>query len=561
MPFEDELGEALRRVGGTFDTDRQEILVMTATEQGRRSVRRRRSLAVAASVVALGLLGTGAYASGILPDLDRDTSIADETPVLGGDRVFSIFEKLLPDGTLSQKKVLPRGPGEYVRVSFLYRPDTGGDRLVEFRMGVADASRGDDGGRNLTHLNPTKPTTATETGSCRRQVITPEGHFIDLVLWNSPDPKSPEGTRPAAGLSWEATRLTNANEWRKELARFPKVDPLLGEKPMDPAWVRPPATVSGPGMAATLQSLLPKGTYSARAGRGTDHPLGPAGSLLYDDGKGAARVEVTVYRVDRNGASVREHTRCRSRACERKTLPDGSLMRAHELRHNKGTKQRVVTYVSASGDMVEVTAWNTPDEKSEVVLSEPPLTMELLKAGRDEPPLTPEQLKAGRDEPPLTMEQLKAVAMSSAWRPALSALPVAPDEEVSGPTRPSHWFRNMDLIATGEKTVWNEDGLGDGLVELRVDRNRRHTGDEPLLEVRQERVDRGGKGVIRWVLTGAQPGGARITVTAYNAPAPDADATRTTPPISLPWLKTVVLSDNWNNKNFQRSLELRKERN
>lgn len=533
MPFEDELGEALRRVGGTFDTDRQEMLVMTATEQGRRSVRRRRSLVIAASVVALGVLGTGAYASGILPDLDRDASIADETPVLGGDRVFSIFEKLLPDGTLSQKKVLPRGPGEYVHVSFLHEDDKGGSGLVEFRMGVADASRGDDGGRNLTRLTPAKPATPTETTSFRRQVVTPEGHFIDLVLWNSPDPKSPEGSRPAAGLSWEATRLTNANEWRKELARFPKVDPLLGEKPMDPAWVRPPATVSGPGMAATLQSLLPKGTYSAQAGRGTDDPRGPAGSLLYDDGKGAARVEVAVYRVDRNGASVREHTQCFSRVCERKTLPDGSLVRAHELRHNKGTKRRVVTYVFASGDMVEVTAWNTPSKEGE----------------------------AGRDEPPLTLEQLKAVAMSSAWRPALGALPVAPDEEISGPTRPLRWFRNMDLIATGEKTVWNEDGLGDGLVELRVDRNRRYTGDEPLLEVRQERVDRGGKGVLRWILTGAQPGGARITVTAYNAPAPDADATRTTPPISLPWLKTVVLSDNWNNKNFQRSLELRKERN
>ncbi|MFJ8694003.1 hypothetical protein [Streptomyces roseolilacinus] len=519
MPFEDELGEALRRVGDTFDTDRQEMLVMTATEQGRRSVRRRQALVVAASVVALGVLGMGAYASGVLPDLDRETSVADEKPVVGGERVFEVWETLAPEGTISRKQVLPRGPGEYVHVSFVYQDGKGGTGLVDFRMGLADPRHGKDGGRNVSHASHEERPATLRTKSYREQRITPEGHFVDLTVWNSPDPKSPTGTRPTPVLTGKVWQLVNANEWRRLLAPLPKPDPLFGEEPLDPAWVKPPATVSGPGMAATLRSLLPRGAFSALEGRGTDDARGPAASLLYDDGKGGAKVEVQLFRVDPDGYHTRQFTVCHNAArCTRTRLPDGSLVRTHDVRlyHPRQVK-RQVTYLSPRGDMVEVTAWNAPDRKHEAL----------------------------RGEPPLTGEQMKGVAMSPQWRTALGALPAAPDEETGGPTRPWEWSEIMHRLHDEKKLVWNEDGVGAGLVEFSVDPDRRNTGDEPLLDVRQEQVDEGGEGVIRWTVTGALPGGPFATVTAYNAPAPDADATRTTPPVPLPMLKSFVLSPQW----------------
>ncbi|MEU7567444.1 hypothetical protein AB0A99_15820 [Streptomyces fradiae] len=514
MTFEDELGEALRHVGGTFDTDRQERLIMTATEEGRRSVRRRRAFAVAASVAALGVLGTGAYASGVLPDRDRDSSVADEKRVVGGDRVFAVFERLLPGGKLTQRKVLPRKPGEYVHTTFVYEDPKGGSGLVDFRMGVADPRMGEDGGRPLRQDSHEPPYKTLEARSSRQQLTTPEGHFIDLTVWNTPRGASGTATRPAPVLYSDLWRLLNANEWRAELAGVPRPDPLLGETPMDPAWVDPPATVSGPGMAATLRSLLPKGAVTAPAGRGTDDDRGPAASLRYDDGRGPAGVTVELFRVDPDGYSTRQYMVCRSSDCTRTRLPDGTQLTMYDARDgSRRETKRVVRYVSGTGDMVEVAVRATDAERPAA-------------------------------QPPLTREQLKAVAMSPKWRTALGALPAAPDEETGGPTRYWDMYRAMFTGLPG-RHVWNEDGLGPGLVEARVDTSRRNTGAEPVIDVRQERVEGGGEGVVRWVVTGAAPGGRYVTLTAYNAPAPDADATRTTPPLGIPALKACVLSPLW----------------
>lgn len=517
--FEDEFGDVLRRVGSTFDTDLQEKLIVTAAEQGRRTVRRRRgALAAAATVVVLGALGTGAYANGVLPDIDRDrdSSVADENPVVGGDRVFTVFERLLPEGRITERKVLPRKPGEYAHVSFVYE-DAKGTGLVDFRLGLADPRRGDDGGRPLEKASHEQPYTTPETKSVRRQHVTPDGHYVDMTVWNAPDPRHPRGTGPVPVLMYEMRRLTHANEWRAEFARLPKPDPLLGEEPLDPAWVRPPATVPGPGMADTLTSLLPKGTVTAQKGRGTDDPLGPAASLQYDDGKGRAGVTVQLFRVDPDGYSTRQFMTCRSRDCTRAKLPDGSRVKTSELKTGKAprVKWRQATHVSASGDMVEVTTWNAPASDAAPV----------------------------RAEPPLTQEQLKDIAMSPRWKTALGALPQAPDEESGGATRPWDAWRIESMFAYRPKAVWDEDGRGPGLLEVRTDASRRNTGDEPVLEVRQEKVEEGGKGVIRWVVTGAGPGRTFTTITAYNAPAPDADATRRTPPVPLPHLKAAVLGN------------------
>lgn len=65
-------------------------------------------------------------------------------------------------------------------------------------------------------------------------------------------------------------------------------------------------------------------------------------------------------------------------------------------------------------------------------------------------------------------------------------------------------------------------------------------------------MEGGGKGAIRWIVTASRPGGREVTVTAYNAPSPDADATRATPPVNVPILKKIALDPNWNDQAFLR---------
>ncbi|WP_051858914.1 hypothetical protein [Streptomyces xanthophaeus] len=66
MPFEDELGEALRRAGDGFTADRH-ALVDAGERRGRRLVARRRASVIGGSVLALAVIGTaGAWTTGLL---------------------------------------------------------------------------------------------------------------------------------------------------------------------------------------------------------------------------------------------------------------------------------------------------------------------------------------------------------------------------------------------------------------------------------------------------------------------------------------------------------------
>ncbi|MBT1190245.1 hypothetical protein HET69_41330 [Streptomyces sp. CJ_13] len=65
MPFEDELGNALRRAGDDFTTDGH-ALVEAGERRGRRLVARRRAAVFGVSVLALGAIATGgAYTGGL----------------------------------------------------------------------------------------------------------------------------------------------------------------------------------------------------------------------------------------------------------------------------------------------------------------------------------------------------------------------------------------------------------------------------------------------------------------------------------------------------------------
>lgn len=176
----------------------------------------------------------------------------------------------------------------------------------------------------------------------------------------------------------------------------------------------------------------------------------------------------------------------------------------HQVNRDK-KKERQAVYVSPSGDMVEVTESNAP---------------------------TVEGPLPTRDKPPLSLEQLRALAMFSQWRAALNELPAAPDEALGGPMRPTaNEYQQYVLQEFGSRRRMNTNG----------DKGAKGCDGTCWSQIT---VDKD------WIITAAQPGGRQVTLTAYNSLGPDADATRTTPPLNVPMLKKVTLASNWNNKHF-----------
>ncbi|MCS0636725.1 hypothetical protein NX801_13855 [Streptomyces sp. LP05-1] len=551
--FEAELAEMLRRVGGTFDGD-QSALVAGGVARGRRSVRRRRAATAAAGAAVLSLLGTGAWAGGLL---GGGSEVARRTDHVDGGRIHEIWRQLTPAGTFSQQRELPRGAGEYAHVSFVY-DDGKGAGLVEFRMGRADAHRSasgcertdprcrvrtlPDGGRTRTVESARAPYTTLATKSVRSELITADGHFVEATVWNAPDPARATGTRKAPVLMYEMDRL-NAPAWRQELARFRLGDPLAGEPALDPAFLSPSGKFSGERLATLLAGMLPEPGHTVERARGTTDPLGPSVALRYDDGRGAAQVTAELYRVDPQGFSARQAVSCRGIPdCAPATRPDGGRLRVDQSQQRKaGTVRRAwaATYLSGRGDLVRITERNAASEAG-------PATREL---------------------PPLTTERLAALATSPQWRPALDELPAAPRETLYGPTAGG---ARLEMIRSAQaavrlhardakkfaapdcdgpcvyRTVWNQDGLGPGAVEVYLGPERTNRSAEPRLTVRQEPVKGGGDRTVRWVFTGARPGGREVTVVAYNAPRADADATRVGPPMNVPLLKALAMDPGWN---------------
>ncbi|MFF4229185.1 hypothetical protein [Streptomyces sp. NPDC001820] len=68
-------------------------------------------------------------------------------------------------------------------------------------------------------------------------------------------------------------------------------------------------------------------------------------------------------------------------------------------------------------------------------------------------------------------------------------------------------------------------------------------------------MEAGGKGAVRWIVTASLPGGKQVTLTAYNAPTPDADATRNSPPLNVPLLKKIALAPQWNDEAYLKAME------
>ncbi|MHA3701439.1 hypothetical protein ACXR2U_04585 [Jatrophihabitans sp. YIM 134969] len=159
----------------------------------------------------------------------------------------------------------------------------------------------------------------------------------------------------------------------------------------------PPADLVGTTpqvVVATLVSLLPPGTVSgARGGSAGGQEYG---SVVFDDGRGAALVSILVAPAAQSPCGLGGGITCTAR-------PDGSLMwSTYDFEYpqqQRGAMERSVILVR-DGMMLQLQEWNAPTEKDSATT-------------REAPPLDETQVLALLDDPAWAL-QVPATAAASA---------------------------------------------------------------------------------------------------------------------------------------------------
>ncbi|MFE0419129.1 hypothetical protein [Streptomyces tendae] len=321
------------------------------------------------------------------------------------------------------------------------------------------------------------------------------------------------------------------------------------------------AAFTGDDLLRELKGLLPRGTYGEESARGSGHQLGPAAQLVYDDGAGAAAIGMGFARVEPGSAQVRELMACPDHNltpyddCSSDRLPDGSLLRLYQgyeypdLRVD--TKLWTADLVTAEGQHVSVSEWNSPAEKGAPV---------------------------SRDEPPLSTERLRALVTAGVWREVVDAMPKSPKPSRSatprterpqvagksvGDTLAALLPEKLDVVTRGGQEseyayVVVDDGRGRSLVQINVQHGmadvagQLYAGGEILpdgtrLVTRQEPGEKAGSGVLMWTVDTLRPGpaGFRVVISAFNTADQNKDATRDAPALTMEQLRQIALSEDW----------------
>lgn len=321
--------------------------------------------------------------------------------------------------------------------------------------------------------------------------------------------------------------------------------------------------VSGGALVRTLEKLLPDGKFSRAEARGTDEKPGPYVQLVFDDGKGAAAVSVSLDRVEPGSDQARQTTECPGKpyahydACSTSRLPDGSVvmvLQGYEYPDRRvDTKWWDAELVTPQGHHVGVSEWNAAAEKDS--------------------PVT-------RPRPPLSPAQLRRLAAATAWRDAIDAIPAAPDRSTAkptgtapsasepaaavpvAPTLKSLLPKGLTVSdASGDDTGFGyvvvDDGKGKSLVQVNVQTGMGDVAGElfgsgaetlsdgTMVAVRQGAGEKGGAGVVMWTVDTLRTDGSRVVISAFNSGAQDTAATRKTPALSIGQLRTIALSPRW----------------
>ncbi|GGP92750.1 hypothetical protein [Streptomyces griseomycini] len=329
-----------------------------------------------------------------------------------------------------------------------------------------------------------------------------------------------------------------------------------------------PAASASPGPAAreytgdeilrALKELLPEGEFSQEEARGTEDELPPSARLVYDDGKGAAAIGLSLGRVEPGSQEARQVTRCPDEvfvphdSCTTSRLPDGSvlmLFQGYEYPDRRvDTRWWAAELVTPEGRHVSLSEWNAPAEKDAAV---------------------------SRPEPPLSPEQLKEVVTAGVWRavvdavpepPMPSATPSAPPRasgESVGETLAGLLPEDVEVVGKGGQEgdyayVVVDDGEGRSLVQINVQHGMADVADQlygsgetlpdgTRVATRKGNGDDRVAGVVMWTVDTLRPGddGFRVVISAFNNGAAHAEPTRDTPALTMEELRGIALSPEW----------------
>ncbi|MGW0898393.1 hypothetical protein ACWD0G_15555 [Streptomyces goshikiensis] len=410
MPFEDELGNALRRAGDDFTTDGH-ALVEAGEQRGRRLVARRRATVVGGSVLALAAIATGGAYTGVFggaggsggpgqvnvaapPELSAGPTKAPAgggptsrtgSGAVSGAQLVSVLQALLPGGKVTNTRArgtdASQGPsvhGVYddgggaaeIGVS-LTRTDPDG-RTAAGVLECPDANTLDyedcstetltDGSKIMIFQGYEYPDRREPTKLWRATLVTKQGFQVEVMEWNAPAEKGAKVSRPAPPL--DPARL-------KAFAASPLWYPALEDLPAAPPEGRASAPASaGADARVVLESLVPKNgiTVASRGGEG-----GYA-YLVLDDGKGKSLVQVNVQ--EGMGDVLGGHMGGAA------TLPDGTKVLETKQPGEKGGKGVVwwtADTLRPDGRRVVVSAFNTANQSKPATRKDPVLTMEQLR--------------------------------------------------------------------------------------------------------------------------------------------------------------------------------------
>lgn len=418
MPFEDELGDALRRTGDTFQPFDRPGLVDGGVTRGRRRLARRRAAAVTGSVLALSVVGVaGGYATGTLgsdgspapvaaPAEPTAPSVAEkgagkgtEEDTVTREQMIKTFKDLLPEGRTTRADGRgitqdPRGVpiGPYASAVF---DDGKGAAAISLNVSVVDPAGQSaaqfvecpsqalvqhdacstktlsDGSRYMLFQGYEYPDRRVDTKVWRATVITAEGVMVDASEWNAPAEKDAEISRPTPPLTAaQMQSLVTDGAWRSIGAQLGKYREEAPEPDSEP----------GAAVDDVLTSLLPKDL------KVVDRQGEPGyGFVVADDGKGASFIQVNAQRGmgDVMQGATGDVT----------TLPDGTKVMVRkeadpDQKGGEGTIGWTVDTVRPDGFRVVMMAFNAPGQ------------------GQD----------ASRAEPVLTIEQMKTIALDAKWR-------------------------------------------------------------------------------------------------------------------------------------------------
>ncbi|MFD8414417.1 hypothetical protein ACFV2Q_22115 [Streptomyces sp. NPDC059650] len=411
MAFEDELGNALRRVGDGFAAD-EAALAAAGERHGRRLAARRRAVVVGGSALALALIGVGGgYTSGLLGGGSGSAAaqVLPADPVAGNGsgsesgsgvqgrgpgsgavsaaQLVGVLEQLLPGGTLTGTRARGTGDQPGPMVSGVYDDGKGraavavGLSRVDPKGRTADAavtcqekSRVQydgceavtlpDGARLMVFQGYERSDRSAPTKRWEAVLVTVEGFRVEVQEWNAPAQKDEAVSRQQPPLDGAGL---------KAVATSPLWLPALKDLPAAaPEEQRPPVLAGVRDAAVALQTLLPAdGVTITKRGGTSDYAY-----AVLDDGRGGSLVEANVQ------TGMGELLARRFAGSQTTVLPDGTRVRAEKTAGEKGGAGVVMWTVDTlrtDGRRVVVSAFNTADQNAAATRAEPLLTIEQLR--------------------------------------------------------------------------------------------------------------------------------------------------------------------------------------